>query len=293
MSFEQDFRHDSIPTAINALKQKGPSNSPPIIFDNTEDQNFFTTANLSQYDAILFLSTTGEVLDASGKAAFQTYLNQGGNFVGIHSASDTLRNTTFYMEELVVLDNTHPSTSMLPTRWPVQDEFYNFKSDPRSVGAVVVLTVDESTYTDDGVRKFDQGTPHPIAWYQERGAGSQETETAGRSWYTSLGHLNQTWEDDLYLQHVMGGISWTLAGNTTKAFSSNATVGNANSLDGNNPSSTITSTSTSVESTVLPSSSSGSTSAAPAPSSDTARHQTASGTLLLSLCVALLALMYL
>jgi len=36
------------------------------------------------------------VLDDEGKTAFQNYLKKGGNFVGVHSAADTLYNTEFY-----------------------------------------------------------------------------------------------------------------------------------------------------------------------------------------------------
>ncbi|KAF9266593.1 class I glutamine amidotransferase-like protein [Marasmius fiardii PR-910] len=226
-SATQGFRHDSIPTAIQALKEKGPT--VQIEFDNTEDENQFTDNNLARYDAIVFLSTTGEVLQAPGKTAFQNYLNRGGNFIGIHSASDSLLNDTFFGHEIGayfdyhpalqnatvnVLNRSHPSTSMLPARWQVQDEMYNFKSDPRAIGATVILSADESTYNDNGERKFDQGTPHPTAWYQERGAGVEEGGTAGRSFYTSLGHLNETWQDNLFIAHVLGGIQWALQSNT-------------------------------------------------------------------------------
>jgi len=122
---------------------------------------------------------------------------------------------------------SHPSTSMLPAQWHVQDEMYNFKSDPRSLGAVVVLSANESSYSDSGPRLFDQGTPHPTAWYQEHGAGIQNGGTAGRSFYTSLGHLSETWQNDRFLAHVLGGISWALQSNTTRAFNSSGQVGNS------------------------------------------------------------------
>jgi type 1 glutamine amidotransferase len=211
-------------------------------FDNTEDQTQFNDQVLAQYDALLFLDNTGEVLDEAGKNAFQKYLDLGGNFIGIHAASDCLRNTTFYGNEtgaffdyhpalqnatVDVIDNSHPSTSMLPAQWHVQDEMYNFKSDPRAVGAIVVLSANESSYTDPGPRTFNQGTPHPTAWYQERGAGVENGGNAGRSFYTSLGHLNESWQDPLFIAHVMGGISWALQSNTTKAFNTSAQVGNS------------------------------------------------------------------
>ncbi|KAI0833696.1 class I glutamine amidotransferase-like protein [Trametes gibbosa] len=239
-SATRDFRHDSIPTAVDALVAHGPAAN--ITFDHTEDQTWFTDDRLQQYDALLFLSNTGEVLDEAGKAAFQKYLDLGGNFVGIHSASDCLRNTTFFQKELGaafdyhpelqnatvdVVGPSHPSTSMLPKAWSVRDEMYNFKSDPRSVGAVVVLSADESSYIDPGPRNFEQGTPHPTAWYQEHGAGVDNGGTAGRSFYTSLGHLNETWQDELFMAHVLGGIQWTLQSNTTRAFNPDGTVGNS------------------------------------------------------------------
>lgn len=40
------------------------------------------------------------MLDDNGKAALQNYLDLGGNFIGIHSASDALRTTTFYGNEV-------------------------------------------------------------------------------------------------------------------------------------------------------------------------------------------------
>ncbi|KAF9561948.1 class I glutamine amidotransferase-like protein [Agrocybe pediades] len=230
------FRHDSIPTAINVLMARGGSIDTEFVA--TEDSTQFNDNNLASFDALVFLSTTGDVLDNSGKAAFQKYLNLGGNFVGIHSASDTLRNDTAYTKELGSLfdyhpelqnftvdvpDSSHPSTSMLPAQWTVADEAYNFQSDPRSLGAIVILAANESSYIGE---RFNQGSPHPIAWFQEKGAGVEQGGTEGRSFYTSLGHLNETWQDDLFISHILGGISWVLQSNTTKVSNSSALVGN-------------------------------------------------------------------
>ncbi|QRV74879.1 hypothetical protein RhiJN_02894 [Ceratobasidium sp. AG-Ba] len=266
-----EYRHDSIPTAIAALKELGQKNN--IYFDATEDQNQFNDDSLATYDALLFLSNSGEgsfgvlfltftdkpreVLNESGKQAFQNYLNKGGNYIGIHAASACLFNTTFYQKQVgalfdyhpelqpvtfVVIDKNHPSTSMLPDRWIYTEEVYNFRSDPRTVGAQVILSVDESSYTDTGVRNYTQGTPHPIAWYQEHGAGAEDPSSAGRSFYTSLGHLSSTWEDQNFLAHVLGGIQWTLASNTTRAMNADGKVGAL-------PDGGITSTSSGAEST--------------------------------------------
>ncbi|KAH7884676.1 ThuA-like domain-containing protein [Phlebopus sp. FC_14] len=234
------YRHDSIEPSIEALKAKASSIN--VEFDFSEDKSLFTDENLGKYDAVFFLNNSGIILDEAGKIALQNYLNLGGNFIGVHCASDALRDTPFFgrqigayfdyhpdIQESVVdiVDSTHLSTKMLPARWKLLDEMYNFQSDPRAVGAKVLLIADESSYSDPGERKFDHGTPHPIAWYQEHGAGADPGSIAGRSWYTGLGHCTEIWSDELFLGHVLGGITWTLGSNTTRAFNSNGKVGNA------------------------------------------------------------------
>jgi hypothetical protein len=128
------------------------------------------------------------------------------------------------------------------------EEVYNYRSDPRDVGAQVVLTVDESSYTGkSGLRhpsyllhfhdtgssgssgNYDQGVPHPIAWYITDSLGAQPpTDGApgpGRSFYTSLGHLSETWQDPTFMGHVMGGLKWALESGTTRWTNGTALVG--------------------------------------------------------------------
>ena len=57
-----DFRHDSIPTAIQALQNQNTSNGGAfnVSFDPTEDRTKFSDDNLANYDAVMFVSNTGE-----------------------------------------------------------------------------------------------------------------------------------------------------------------------------------------------------------------------------------------
>ncbi|KZT29689.1 class I glutamine amidotransferase-like protein [Neolentinus lepideus HHB14362 ss-1] len=238
-SATKGFRHDSIPASIEALKKKGPSIN--VDFDATEDETWFRDDTLTKYDAVIFLNSCGDVLDDEGIAAFQRYLDNGGNFIGIHCAAATCENAPCVgkslgayfdyhpplQESIVeVIDKSHPSTAALPDKWRVLDEMYNFKSDPRTVGAKVILTADENSYEDPGPRNFDHGSPHPIAWYQERGAGVQPGGTTGRTFFTGLGHSIEIWSDETFLSHVLGGITWTLESGTTKFLNSSAKIGN-------------------------------------------------------------------
>lgn len=216
------FRHDSIPNGIAAIRQLGQQNNFSV--DAAEDSSVFTEANLTQYKVVIFLSTTGEILDNNQQAAFERYLRNSGGYAGIHSASDTEYDWPWYgglvgayfqshpaiqSATIKVEDNSHPSTSALPTAWQRNDEWYNFRVNPR--GRVKVLaSLDETTYSGGGM-----GSDHPICWCQ--------LYDGGRSWYTAGGHTQQSYSEPLFLQHLLGGIQFA-AGIRSGACSAIASV---------------------------------------------------------------------
>ena len=201
------FRHASIPDGIAAIRGLGASNGFRV--DATEDDSVFEDATLSSYDAVVFLSTTGEILDPIRQAAFERYIRGNRGFVGIHSASDTEYAWAWYGElvgayfanhpaiqraSVRVIDRVHPSTRALPEQWDRTDEWYNFASNPAS-RVHVLATVDESTYTGGSM-----GANHPVAWCQ--------FVHGGRSWYTAMGHTSESFSDPRFLQHLLGGIQF-------------------------------------------------------------------------------------
>lgn len=204
------FRHASIKDGKIALQKLATEHNFSVDF--TEDAAAFTDANLARYDAVIFLLTTGTILDDNQKAAFERYIRAGGGYVGVHSASDTEYNWPWYgglvgayfdrvhghskitQATIHVIDRTHPSTVMLPALWVRTDEWYNFASNPR--GRVnVLMTIDESTY-----KGGTMGADHPIAWYHEY--------DGGRAWYTALGHTSESYYEPLFLAHLWGGIMY-------------------------------------------------------------------------------------
>ncbi len=208
------FYHQSIPAGISMIEELGQANHFSV--ETSEDAGLFTTENLQQYEAVIFLSTTGDVLNSEQENAFEGYINTGGGFVGIHAASDTEYDWPWYSGLIgayfsnhppgtadaciKVADRVHPSTELLPFNWVRRDEWYNFRENPR--GDVHVLaTLDELSYTGG-----DMGFDHPIIWCHEY--------DGGRSWYTALGHTVESYSEDLFRQHVLGGIQYA-AGLTT------------------------------------------------------------------------------
>ncbi|MGH3005210.1 MAG: ThuA domain-containing protein [Gaiellaceae bacterium] len=201
------FRHDSIPAGIAAVQELGAANNFEV--DATEDAAAFNDANLAQYDAVIWLSTTGDVLDDAQQAAFERYVQGGGGYAGIHAASDTEYTWAWYgglvgayfdshpanqTATVKVADHVHPSTEPLPERWTRFDEWYNFQTNPR--GDVHVLaTLDETTYSGGNM-----GFDHPTAWCHDY--------DGGRAWYTGGGHTSESFSEPLFRQHMLGGIRW-------------------------------------------------------------------------------------
>jgi type 1 glutamine amidotransferase len=199
------FRHDSIPDAIAAVRAIGEADGFAV--DATEDAARFEDAALASYDAVVFLSTTGDVLEGSQQDALQRFVSAGGGFSGIHAAADTEHGWPWYLALLGaefrshpaiqsallrVEDAAHASTRGLPAAWRRTDEWYDFVESVRG-SAQVLLTLDETSYQSGGM-----GGDHPVAWCR--------WFEGGRSWYTALGHTRESWSEPLFLEHVRGGI---------------------------------------------------------------------------------------
>jgi type 1 glutamine amidotransferase len=200
------FRHASIPNGLAAIQQLGIENSFQVVA--TEDATLFNEAFLAQFRVVVFLMTTGDVLDATQQAAFERYIRAGNGFVGIHSASDTEYSWPWYgglvgayfsnhpaiqKATVRVEDTQHPSTRFFAGPWVRTDEWYNFQNNPR-IGVHVLATLDESTYS--GGTMGD----HPIAWYH--------AYDGGRAWYTAGGHTATSYTEPLFRAHLLGGIQY-------------------------------------------------------------------------------------
>ncbi|MES5819017.1 ThuA domain-containing protein [Streptomyces sp. RG80] len=203
------FRHDSIPDGVTALKQLGETSGFSV--DATEDAATFTSGNLRRYDAVVFLSTTGDVLNTAQQRAFEGYIRHGGGYVGIHAAADTEYDWAFYgglagayfqshpaiqPATVDVEDHAHPATSALEQTWNRTDEWYNYRSNPRE-RAHVLASLDETSYTG-GTMNGD----HPIAWCQNY--------QGGRAFYTGGGHTKESYADPVFRRHLAGGILYAI-----------------------------------------------------------------------------------
>ncbi|MDJ1502369.1 ThuA domain-containing protein [Xanthocytophaga agilis] len=210
------FRHASIPAGKLAIIKLGKEKGFAV--DTTEDASKINEKNLKQYRAVIFLSTTGDVLDNNQQADFERYIQSGGGFVGIHAATDTEYDWPWYNKlvgaqfashpgnpnvqkgTMHVVDKNHPSTKDLPEQFDRTDEFYDFKSYQKDL-VKPLITVDEKTYKDGKMGDF-----HPMSWYH--------AFDGGKVFYTNFGHTNETFTEDLFLKHLWGGIQYVTEGQT-------------------------------------------------------------------------------
>jgi type 1 glutamine amidotransferase len=210
------YRHDSIDEGGAAIAALGAAHQFQV--DVTEDAGAFTDTQLASYQVVIFLNTTGEILDDTQQAAFERFIRADGGFVGVHSATDTEYDWPWYHElvgayfkshpaiqpaAIDVIDRQHPSTRGLPDRWERTDEWYNFRSAP-GPGVTVLAALDETSYSGGTM-----GASHPIVWYH--------MYDGGRAWYTALGHTAESYAEPLFLDHLLGGIRWA-AGEQASAF---------------------------------------------------------------------------
>jgi len=214
------WHHTSIPNGIAAIQKLGAENNFEV--DTTTNADYFNDDSLKNYSAVIFLSTTGDVLDYKQEVAFERFIQAGGGYVGVHAAADTeydwgwydrlvgahfydhpgIHDTAHNVQEGVfnVVDANNDATKHLPKQWKRSDEFYSFRKEPADVH--ILLNVDENTY--HGGKRMGN---HPMAWYHDY--------DGGRAFYTALGHTEESYTDPLYLKHLLAGIRYAVGDNAT------------------------------------------------------------------------------
>ena len=222
------FRHTgAINDGITMFEDLGAENNDWTT-DNSIESSVFTTANLAQYDAVVFLNTSGSdepsspLLTSSEKEAFEAFIASGKGFIGIHAATDTYRDGVwpFYNElvggivqsgpnhtsnnfnaDLEVI-SSHPTVDFLGpvgTIWNKNEEYYYWQNNggQLSTDNTVLLEV-EST----GGNAYDAA--RPITWFKEsitydddnNDVTPEVTLSGFRSFYTALGHNGSDYSGD-------------------------------------------------------------------------------------------------
>lgn len=203
------YRHNSIPTGVKVLSEMANKNNWDVSF--SENSNDFTVVNLSKFDVLVFLNTSGDIFNDSQKSALKKYIASGKGFVGLHAACDTEKEWDWFTEMIgatfanhpkiqpatliINTDNNHPAIDGFNETEVFTDEWYNFL-EPVGKHVNVLASLDESSY--EGKRMGTES--HPISWYHHY--------DGGRVFYSGLGHTNEIYSDVRFYNHIEGGIKW-------------------------------------------------------------------------------------
>ncbi len=207
----EGFRHPSIEDGVAMLTAIAAEEGATL--ERTEETDLFTPASLATYDAVIWLSTTGDVLDPDEQTAFEGFIQAGGGWLGIHAAADCEYGWPWYgqllgngawfdshppvqVAALLLEDPSHPGAGTFGAMTSFEDEWYNFQANPRAV-VDVVMTLDEGSY-DPGAGAM--GKDHPIVWAHEF--------DGGRAFYSALGHRSETFADPRFKEQIRGAVLW-------------------------------------------------------------------------------------
>ena len=200
------YRHKSIEAGVKAITKLGDTHGYRV--NHTEAPDEFTDETFADYDVVIFMSTSGDVLDETQQDAFKRYIQAGGGFVGVHSASGTEYDWPWYGKLVGAYFTKHPAIQEtdihitapdhvcvhdMPNPWTWKDEWYNFRDV--QPGLTVLATVDEASYEGGTM-----GENHPLIWCQEY--------DGGRSFYTAIGHPSEAYVDPTFVEHLHRGILW-------------------------------------------------------------------------------------
>ncbi|HOA72673.1 MAG TPA: ThuA domain-containing protein [Phycisphaerae bacterium] len=212
------YVHDNIKASVEAIQLMGRENGFAV--DVSDDPKVFTTENLKQYKALIFSNSNNEAFENDEqREAFKKYIQSGGGYVGIHSATGSERKWAYYQAvagakfkrhpkqqpfKIRVVDPKHPATRHLPAEfiWGPDECYYheNFNK-----GIKPLLVVDPATLDDPKKDEYPGqlfGDAMPLAWYQ--------TYDGGRQFYTALGHNIPQYKDPRFTRHILGGILWAM-----------------------------------------------------------------------------------
>lgn len=214
------FHHESINEGVDAIKKLAERNNFNLEWH--EDPSVFNEKKLGDIQVVIFLNTTGDILNEEQQKAMEKFIQSGKGFVGIHSAADTEYGWDWYTKlvgrlfkihpviqtaMLKSLDSKFPGMQRIPSTWQWTDEWYEY-GEEKIKDLKYILAVDEKTF-DPNVKWGENvgkgmGDFHPIAWYHDY--------DGGRAFYTGLGHIPLVFSDQLFLEHLYGGIYWAATG---------------------------------------------------------------------------------
>jgi type 1 glutamine amidotransferase len=214
------YVHDNIASAVACVKELGKANGFTV--DVADTSTVFTEENLKKYSMLIFTSTNNDVFTTDEqRVAFRRYIEAGGGFVGVHSVTGTERNWKWFKQmmgesfswhanfqkfSVKKLDGAHPSMEGVPAVWEREDECYFGKELYPGIKVLMahdLSTLNKTVKAQDSLIKKNMGSFadfYPAVWYQQF--------QGGNVWVTTLGHDKTSYQDPVYMNHLLQGIKF-------------------------------------------------------------------------------------
>ncbi len=211
------YVHDNIATSVAAIRRMGAEKG--FLVDVSDDPATFSDANLKQYAALIFSNSNNEAFASDvQRDAFKAYIQQGGGFVAIHSASGSERSWPYFWSVLGgkfvrhpvlqtfkvhVADPKFAAVQGLPTDFDWTDECYFL--DHLNPDIHPVLVTDRTVLKGLPALKIDVDSfpnPLPLAWYHNF--------DGGREFYVALGHRKEDYANPVLYGVIERGILWAM-----------------------------------------------------------------------------------
>ena len=216
--------HDTIPHANVMLERFGAlTGAWTAEFDNNLAKLRYPA--ITQYDAIFLNSIVGEAFaDPAVREGLLRFVEEGGGLAGIHGTPWASRNWPAFADLIGAMDAPHriergivrvhdpssPLVAALAGRdLPFQEEYYRFHAEgPRrlrwnAVRVLLTVALDDPAVEPrpwQGYTRPDR--VYPVSWIRSAGKG--------RVFYTSIGHMPETFTTPALVAHVLAGVQYAL-----------------------------------------------------------------------------------
>jgi uncharacterized protein len=191
----------------------------------TENGAVMNANQLAKFKLVVWNNASGDVLNADQRAAFRSFVEQGGSYLGVHGAGgdpvisqghtsladwkwyvDTLVGAQFVVHSAIMPGDIHiddaksPVTRGLPAVWHRSEEWYSFAANPRATPGIHILaTVDEKSYTPG---RATMGADHPLVWWH--------CVEKGQAVYSALGHAGEFYSEPMMNRLLDNAMGWLL-----------------------------------------------------------------------------------
>jgi uncharacterized protein len=221
---EKGYRHEAVSHAMATIERLGRETglwSTTIRTDTevlTKKKLEYNAKNLNDFDAVLFY-TGGELeMDAEKKAALLSFVHDDGKgFIGVHSAAITFADWPEFTEmiggffdehpwgtfdaPIVVEDSRFPGMQQWPQAFVLKDEIYQMKAWSRQ-NVRVLMRLDPSKLDLNKPAVHRKDGDFAVTWTKMYGKG--------RVYYSTLGHVEQNWDDPRMQDMYVNAIKWAM-----------------------------------------------------------------------------------